>query len=131
MALTLDVALALINAAVKAGREQGVPIAVAIVDTGGRIVAAARSEQTGYINLDIAQRKATTSVNFKTSTQAVLEMIKSDSFLLNAVMKEPEITLIPGGLPIVIDGALVGALGIAGGRYSQDHAIGEQVLKSL
>lgn len=131
MALTLSNALDLIQAAIKAGREEGMPIAVAVVDTGGRLLAAARTEEAGYITLDVAQRKATTSVNFRVATHALLEMIKADSMLLDAMMKEPDLSLIPGGFPIMIDGALAGGLGIAGGHYSVDRVIGEQALKEL
>jgi uncharacterized protein GlcG (DUF336 family) len=74
---------------------------------------------------------AVTAVNFGAPTKAVLEMIEGEAFLLAAVMKESELSLISGGFPIRIDGELVGGLGIAGARYTDDHAIGEQVLEGL
>jgi glc operon protein GlcG len=131
MSLTLDKALEMIHTIVKAAQAQGAPIAASIVDTGGRVIASARNESAGYVNLDVAQKKAATAVNFDASTQDVLDMVKGESLLLDAVMKEPELSLIPGGFPIRIDGVLVGGLGIAGARYSVDHAIGEQVLGTL
>jgi uncharacterized protein GlcG (DUF336 family) len=131
MVLTLDRALEIVHSIVRAGQSKGLPIAVSVVDTGGRVIAAARSERAGYINLEVAQKKAVTAVNFGAPTKAVLEMIEGEAFLLAAVMKESELSLIPGGFPIRIEGELVGGLGIAGARYTDDHAIGQQVLEGL
>jgi glc operon protein GlcG len=131
MTLTLDGALSVIHAAIQAGREQGVPVAAVVVDTGGRLVAAARGDLAGYISLEVAQRKATAAVTFRAPTHDLLEMVKGDAILLASLMKEPELSLLPGGLPIMVDGALLGGLGIAGGHYSQDQAIGQQALAAL
>ena len=58
-------------------------------------------------------------------------MIKADSFLVDAVMQEPRVSIIPGGFPIMLGGVLVGALGVAGGHYTQDQAIGEEAITVL
>jgi uncharacterized protein GlcG (DUF336 family) len=131
MVLTLDKALQIVHAVLNAAHAKGVPIAVSVVDTGGRVIAAARDERAGYINLTVAEKKAVTAVNFGAPSKAVLDMIQGEAFLLDAVMKESELSLIPGGFPIRLEGQLVGALGIAGARYTDDHAIGEQVLERL
>ncbi len=106
------------------------PVAVAMVDGGGRLLAAARSEQAGFIHLQVAERKAVTAVNFKMPTHALLEMLKGDPVALTAVMNEPTLCLLPGGFPVPVDGTPVAGLGIAGGHYTQDQAIGEAVLAS-
>lgn len=131
MTITLKTSRDLVNAAIQAGLEKGVHVAAVVVDPGGHIVAAARSEKIGFINLDVAQRKATASITFMAPTHGVLDMIKADSFLVDAVMQEPRVSIIPGGFPVMIGGVLVGALGVAGGHYSQDQAIGEEAMKAL
>lgn len=131
MTLTLKIARELVNAAIQEGLEKGVPVAAVVVDTGGHIVAAARSEKLGFLNLDMAQRKATAAATFMAPTHGVLEMIRADAFLVDAVMQEQRISLVPGGYPIMIAGALVGGLGVAGGHYSQDQAIAEEAMKVL
>jgi glc operon protein GlcG len=128
MSLKLDSALALLQAAVRLGVEKKMPVAVVVVDAGGRTLASARSEEAGFINLVMAERKALASVNFKAPTHAVLDMIKADTLLLNVVGSEATINILPGGFPIALGGTVVGALGIAGGHYSQDQALGEEVL---
>src|SRR5258708_1042067 len=65
---------------------------------------------------------------FKAPTHAVHDMIKSGSLLVNVVGSEATINILPGGFPIALGGVVVGALGIAGGHYSQDQALGEEVL---
>lgn len=131
MPLTLQRALDIVHAAVQQGSELGVPVAVAVVDRGGRVLASARSEQAGYINLKAAQRKAVASANFGAPSHMVLDMVKGDAVLLDAVMSEADTLLLPGGFPIVIDGVPVGGFGVAGGHYSQDQTIGEQVFAGL
>ena len=131
MTFRVDSALQLVQAAVRIGSERQMPIAVVVVDGGGRPLASARSQDAGYINLTIAERKAVAAVNFKVPTHAVLQMIKEDSLLLGAVTSESSISILPGGLPIVVGGVVVGAIGIAGGHYSHDQAVGEEVLKTL
>ncbi len=131
MTLSLETALNLVQSAIKAGGDKGTPIAISILDAGARILASARDEKVGFVNLDIAERKARAALNFKAPTHAVLEMIKPDSIALTAVMNEASLCLLPGGFPVVIDGVTVGAIGIAGAHYSQDQVIGEESLSTL
>jgi glc operon protein GlcG len=128
MSLKVDSALAMLQAALRLGVERKMAVAVVVVDSGGRTLASARSEEAGFINLAMAERKALASVNFKAPTHAVLDMIKADPLLLNVVGSEATISILPGGFPIALGGSVVGALGIAGGHYSQDQALGEEVL---
>jgi glc operon protein GlcG len=128
MSLKVDSALAMLQAALRLGVERKMAVAVVVVDSGGRTLASARSEEAGFINLAMAERKALASVNFKAPTHAVLDMIKADPLLLNVVGSEATINILPGGFPIALDGKVIGALGIAGGHYSQDQALGEEVL---
>jgi uncharacterized protein GlcG (DUF336 family) len=130
MALKTEKALDLIRAVLHAAREKNVSIAVAVVGPEGRVLAAARSEEGGFINLDIATKKAATAANFKTPTHALMQLVDSDAFLRDAVLSEPDLCILPGGIPLIEHGVLVGALGIAGSHYSEDQAIGEQTLES-
>lgn len=128
MLLTFDLAQNIVTSAVTAGAEENVLVAVTVVDRAGRVVASGRNAGAGYINLDIAQQKATAAANFGAPTLSVLEMIKGDAVLLASVINQPSLSILPGGAPIVIDGQVAGGVGIAGGHYSQDHAIAETVL---
>ncbi|MBP7337925.1 heme-binding protein [Niveispirillum sp.] len=131
MSLTFDIAQTIVSNAVKAGAGQGVNVAVVVVDRAGRVVASGRSEAAGFINLAVAERKAVASASFGAPTLAVLEMVKGDQVLLSSVMGETSLSILPGGMPITLDGQPVGAVGIAGAHYSQDHAIAETVVGRL
>ncbi len=131
MALTLEIALKLVQACAAAAAKMSLPVAAAVVDRGGHVIASGRTDSTGFISLDVAQRKAVTSANFGAPTQALMEMLQADAFQMNSVMSIPGLSLLPGGMPIVMDGQVVGALGVAGAHYSQDHSIAEEAMKAI
>ena len=79
----------------------------------------------GPLNLDVARRKANAVVNLGVSTAEMLQMISRDQLITTVLHSEPSIVMLPGGLPIREGDQLVGAIGIAGGFYPQDQAIGE------
>lgn len=131
MSLTFEIAQTIVTEAVRAGTGEGLGVAVVVVDRGGRVVASGRAEQAGYINLAVAERKAVASANFGAPTLGVLEMVRGDPALFASVIGDGALSILPGGVPITIEGQPVGAVGIAGGHYSQDHAIAETVVGRL
>jgi uncharacterized protein GlcG (DUF336 family) len=128
MSVDLQQAQQIIQRALEAATAQSVRIAAVVLDTGGHIVAAARMDGVGPLNLDVARRKANAVVNLGVSTAEMLQMISRDQLITTVLHSEPSIVLLPGGLPIRDDEALIGALGIAGGFYPQDQAIGEYAM---
>jgi glc operon protein GlcG len=122
----LQIAQDLIEKVLEVAAAQRVRVAVAVVDAAGNVVANARMDNVGYINLEVATRKARASANFAAPTHAVLEMVSQDATLVSAFRAtSDEMIVLPGGFPL----AGGGAFGIAGGHYKQDRAIGEQVLE--
>jgi len=131
MSLTFETAHAIVADAIKTGADQGMALSVVVVDRGGRVVASGRADSCGYLNLDVAVRKAIAAANFGAPTLGVLEMVKGDQTLFASVIGDPALSILPGGMPIVADGQPVGAVGIAGAHYSQDHAVAETVVGRL
>jgi len=130
MSVSLEQAQKIIQRALEAAGAQSVRIAAVVLDTGGHIVAAARMDGVGFLNLDVARRKANAVVNLGVSTAEMLQMVSRDPLITTVLHSEPSIVLLPGGLPIRSGDALIGALGIAGGFYPQDQAIGEYALSA-
>jgi glc operon protein GlcG len=128
MSITLERARHVVDRALEAAAGQSVKIAAVVLDTGGHIVAAARMDGVGPLNLDVARRKANAVVNLGVSTAEMLQMISRDQLITTVLHAEPSIVLLPGGMPLKDGDALVGALGIAGGFYPQDQAIGEYAI---
>lgn len=128
MTLTLSQAQGVIGRAIEAAEAQGVPIAAAVLDTGGHPVATARMDGVGYFNLDVARRKAVAVVTFKMPTHELVQAVSRDPMVQQILYAEQGLSILPGGLPIRDGDTVVGALGIAGGMYFQDQAIAEYAL---
>ena len=125
MSVSLAQAQAIVQRALEAAAAQSVKIAAVVLDMGGHIVAAARMDGVGALNLDVARRKANAVVNLGVSTAEMLQMTSRDPLITTVLHAEPSIVMLPGGLPIREGEQLTGALGVAGAFYPQDQAIGE------
>ena len=124
----LATAQGLVRRAVENAQAQDTPVAVAVVDRGGHVVASARMDGVSFLMLDVAKKKATFAGAMGAPTHMIVEMAKDDEVLALAFSGEPDIAALPGGLPITGDAGPVGGLGVAGGHYTQDQAIAEAAL---
>lgn len=111
--VTLATANNLVNAALSACHAQGRTGVVAVVDRGGNLVALQRDDNVGPHNTLAAQRKAYTALSTKTPTRLLAERARStaDAENLNTVS---ELLLLGGGVPLLFEGEVIGALGVAG-----------------
>lgn len=130
MSVSLEAAQKIIQRAIEAGAAQSVRIAAVVLDTGGHVVAAARMDGVGPLNLDVARRKANAVVNLGVSTADMLQMVSRDALIQTVLHAEPSIVMLPGGVPIKDGDHLIGALGVAGAFYPQDQAIAEYALSA-
>jgi uncharacterized protein GlcG (DUF336 family) len=130
MSVRLEQAQKIVQRALEAAAAQSVRVAAVVLDMGGHVVAAARMDGVGPLNLDVARRKANAVVNLGVSTAEMLQMVSRDPLIQTVLHSEPSIVMLPGVLPIRIGDELIGALGIAGGFYPQDQAIGEYALSA-
>ena len=123
-AVSLDVAQALIAAAIKQATEMGVKMNVAVVDAGANLVAFARMDGAWLGSVGIAQSKAYTARAFDMSTKELAEISgpKGPAFGLPESVGRP-LAIFPGGIPLKRDGAVVGAIGASGGLPEQDHEV--------
>ncbi|MBT0623353.1 heme-binding protein [Pseudomonas fluorescens] len=112
-----DVSLAmandLLNAALAACHADGRTSVAAIVDRGGNLVALQRDDNVGPHNTLAAQRKAYTALSTKTPTRLLAERARStpDAENLNTLN---ELLLLGGGVPLLFEGQVIGAIGVAG-----------------
>jgi glc operon protein GlcG len=114
--LTLDAARQIAAAARADASRNGWTMAICIVDDGAHMIYFERMDGTQIASVQVAQDKAATSVRFKRPTKALEELTAARP----VVMKLAGITPIEGGLPIVVDGDLIGAIGVSGGTSAQD-----------
>jgi uncharacterized protein GlcG (DUF336 family) len=111
--VTLATANHLVNETLSACHAQGRTAVVAVVDRGGNLVALQRDDNVGPHNTLAAQRKAYTALSTKTPTRLLAERARStpDAENLNTVN---ELLLLGGGVPLLFEGEVIGALGVAG-----------------
>ena len=111
-------------AALKAARENQWTMVVAVVDTGGHLVYLEKLDQTQVGSVDVAIAKAKSSAIFKRSTKMFQERLArgGDGLL---VLRLKDAIPVEGGLPIIVDGKLIGALGVSGGSSAEDEVCAE------
>jgi uncharacterized protein GlcG (DUF336 family) len=109
----------MIDAAVARADEHGVRSVVAVLDDSGNLTALSRMDGAPVVSIGVAQNKAYTALLGLPSGD-LYHALAGDPALLAGVQHTPRMAVFGGGLPIVIDGALVGAVGVGGGSVEQD-----------
>jgi uncharacterized protein GlcG (DUF336 family) len=117
--VTADLAAKMVAAAVAKAKVLGVPQIVAILDESGLLKAFHRMDGAPLISIEVAQNKAYTALLGEPS-QDFFNRIKDNPALLAGVPHIPRIVTFGGGLPIRINGAVAGAIGVSGGSVEQD-----------
>ena len=103
-------------------------VVIAIIDDGGSLVYLERMDGTQLGSIVVAQEKATTALKFKRSSKVFEDMVAGGR---NAVLSLPGVVAIEGGLPLVVDGAFIGAIGISGAKSAEDGVIAQAGLAAL
>lgn len=118
--ITLAQAKQVAEAALAPAHENGWTMVIAIVDPGGYLVYLEKMDQTQVGSIAIAESKARSAAIFKRPTQTFQQRLASggDGLL---VLRLKDAIPVEGGLPIVVDGKLIGALGVSGGSSAEDE----------
>ena len=104
-------------------------VVITVVDTGGNLLYLERFDVVQYGSIDAAVHKAKCSVAYKRSTKAFEDTIGSGKM---AYLTLDGIIAIEGGVPIIQDGKIIGAIGVSGGAAAQDGQVataGAKVVK--
>lgn len=130
--LTAQDADALIDAAGKAADAAGVAISVAVLDSGAQLLAFRRNEQAALIAGETSRAKAYTSVQLRTPTADLAGAVQPGGPLhtLPTALDRP-LLFIAGGIPLLRDGRLIGAIGVGGGTPDQDHSFATAAARTL
>ena len=112
--LSLAAANSLAGAAIAACQAQGRAIVVSVVDRGGNLVAVQRADGVGPHNTQASRKKAYTALSTRTST---LDLARNAAATPDArnLATLPDLLLLGGGVPLRVQGQVVGAIGVAGG----------------
>ena len=126
-----DLAAQAVSAAVAKGEEVGCPVVAAAIGGAGELVALLRASGAPFPSSQIAQDKAYTAASFRVSTPEVYQMVSGSPALSTGITARPGIAMFGGGLPIVIDGEFVGAIGVSGGTEELDIACAKAGLSAI
>jgi uncharacterized protein GlcG (DUF336 family) len=124
--ISLDQANKIIAAARKRAQKIKVPMNIAVVDEGNNLVAFAHMDGAWLGSINIAQNKAFTARAFDMSTKALGAASLPDGPLFGIhASNHGQIIIFAGGIPLVRDGRVVGAIGVSGGAVEQDQDVAE------
>ncbi len=118
--ISLSRAQAAIAAVTAEAEKHGWALDVAVLDSGANLVAFARMDGAQLGSIAIAEHKARASVKFRRPTKAFEEGIQKNDYKYQVTLDD--IIASRGGIPLVEDGKLIGAIGCSGGAGSQDEA---------
>jgi len=96
---------------------------IAVVDAGMNLVAFTRMDGAWLGSIDIAIKKAKTAKAFDMNTGILGELSQPGEPLYNIEHSNGGLITFPGGVPIVKDGEIVGAIGVSGSTVERDHAV--------
>src|SRR4030088_3134495 len=117
--ISSELAQKMVDAALAKARELGVSENVAILDDGANLKAFSRMDGAPILSIEMAQNKAYTAL-FGVSTQAFFDFIQSDPSLLAGIPTLARMAAWGGGVPIKVNGELVGAIGVSGAPTVQN-----------
>jgi len=119
--LTLEGAKKVGEAAAKYAKDNGAGPSIAVVDDGGYLLYFVRPEESFAAGANVSIGKARTSAIFKKPTKDFEDTINKGRFTMTAL---PDFTPLQGGVPIVHDGQVIGAIGVSGAKSAaQDEEV--------
>ncbi len=130
--LTLEGARLILAAAVRRADALGVPMDLAVTDDGGHLLAFNRMDGATLTCIDVAVAKAWTAACSRRPTHEIAEIAGPGRPAYGIHISNPgRFTIVGGGLPIEIDGQVVGGFGCSGGTLHQDRDVAMTGLRAL
>ncbi len=106
-------------------RKNGWNVVIVIVDSGGNLVMLQRLDNTQFGSIEVARQKPHTAVAFKRPTKVFQDLIAQGGANLRLLRLPEGASPLEGGVPIVLGGAIVGAVGVSGVTSQQDAQIAQ------
>src|SRR5271167_4464625 len=124
--MTMEKAQGIIGAGIVKAKEIGQPMNIAVVDAGANLTAFARMDGAWLGSIDIAINKAFTARAFDITTRDLGSNSQpGNQFFGIHTSNHGRVMIFAGGVPLKVDGQVVGAVGISGGSGEQDQAVAE------
>jgi uncharacterized protein GlcG (DUF336 family) len=125
-------AQALIASGLREASAMGLAVTIVVVDESGRLKAAVRMDGAPLVSVETATNKAYAAAAIGAAPDQFYDAIKGDGAAVASFASRPGLALIAGGLPVVVDGAIAGGVGVAGAMTgAEDRQIAEHALAAL
>ena len=130
--LTLDEAKLMLSAAEAKAATLGIAYNLAVVDAGGHLLAFVRQDGALIGSIDLAIDKAKTARIFDKATSELAKLAQSGRPLFGIQQSNAgEVVIFGGGIPVIVGGSIVGAVGTSAGTVEQDIAVAEAAIAAL
>jgi glc operon protein GlcG len=120
--ITADMAKKVAAPAIAEARKNQWTMAIAIVDTAGDLVYFEKMDDTQVGSVEVSQAKARSAARFKRPTKAFQDALAAGGEGLRILSLDGAVP-VEGGLPLVVGGKIVGAIGASGGTSQQDGVV--------
>ncbi len=129
--LTTSIAEGILNLAKAEALKNNFKVSITIVDKGGRTLLVWRSQDAGVHTIRASYKKAYTANSQKRTTQSIMEGIKEGKIPEDIKYLDENFSVMMGGIPIILDGVVVGGIGVGGAHGSEDVQIAKAGLEFL
>ncbi|MCX6145491.1 MAG: heme-binding protein [Ignavibacteriales bacterium] len=127
-AITLELAKKIAAAAEAEAKKNNWTVVVSIADDGANLVYLGRMDNTQIGSIEASIQKARTAISFKRPSKAFEDMVAGGR---TAILGLPGVVPIEGGLPLIVDGQMVGAIGVSGATSQQDGVVAKAGAEAL
>lgn len=128
--ITLEQAKKIMAAAEAEALRNNWQVAIAILDSGGQMVMLQKLDNTQLVSIRVAEAKARTALGFRLPTKMLEDAVVAGGSGTRLLALD-NIAPFEGGFPILVDGKIIGALGVSGVLSAQDAQIGRAGLAAL
>ena len=125
--LTSEGALKILRAAVDRATAMGVPQCISVVDTGGHLLAFVRMDGAFVQSIDSSLKKAMTAASYGRPTGLMDDAIA----IKLAIATDGKRINLPGGLPVIVEGHVIGAIGVGSGAGSEDLEVAKAGIAAI
>jgi glc operon protein GlcG len=119
-AISLEKAQAAVQAAVAEANKRGWQLNVAVVDSGGSLVTFARMDGAQLASISISEHKARAAAKYRRPTRIFEDAVQKGIIYITTL---DDVIASRGGIPLIEDGKIIGAIGCSGGTGSQDEVV--------
>ena len=128
--ITLDQAKKVLAGAEAEAKKNNWNVVISVVDPGGQLVTMSRLDNTQFGSIEVAREKAYSAVAFRRPTKAFQDAVGQGGENLR-ILRLSGASPLEGGIPIVVDGKIVGGIGVSGVTSAQDAQIARAGIEAL